>query len=432
MDIVGICMKILVVSYYYPPFNCIGSLRVGKMTKYLRKNGHEVKVLTCVQQLLPNDLKVEICADDILYTSWVNVNKVLQVAVGGERSVISTGYSVGSGVKARLLKRAGNVYKTFVNFPDGQVGWVPFACVSGLKLLREWTPDVIYASGLPISSLLVARYLSSRTSIPWVGELRDLWVDNSYRFMPAWRNRIEKSLERFIFRKAKGIVTVSKPLARVLQEKYDLPIRVVTNGFDEEDYCLLPDNEMDAKRFVIVYTGMVYEGRQDPTPLFAAIQMLQEVHGIRVTVRFYGRYLQSIRGLAKRFDIEANVEVFDPVSYHESLLVQSRADVVLLILGKGDGEEGVFTGKFFEYLRSLRPILAVGGTENVAAEVIFKRGAGRVLDDSDAIAAQLLDWHTEKELNGKLVGNKRSVAVGFSREEQARILGSFLADCLER
>lgn len=44
----------------------------------------------------------------------------------------------------------------------------------------NWKPDVILASAMPYTSLLVAAKLSRKYDIPFVAELRDLWVDNHY------------------------------------------------------------------------------------------------------------------------------------------------------------------------------------------------------------------------------------------------------------
>ena len=40
-------MKILVVSWYMPPFGTMGALRVGKFCKFLHQQGHDVQVLSC-------------------------------------------------------------------------------------------------------------------------------------------------------------------------------------------------------------------------------------------------------------------------------------------------------------------------------------------------------------------------------------------------
>ena len=83
---------------------------------------------------------------------------------------------------------------------------------------------------------MIAAALSKRHRIPWVAELRDLWVDNPYWVRPPWRYYFENLLERRVLGSAKGLVTVSNPLAETLRSKYQIPCEVITNGFDPEDY----------------------------------------------------------------------------------------------------------------------------------------------------------------------------------------------------
>ena len=39
-------MKVLIVSFAFPPSNVIGAVRVGKLARYLDHRGHDVRVLT--------------------------------------------------------------------------------------------------------------------------------------------------------------------------------------------------------------------------------------------------------------------------------------------------------------------------------------------------------------------------------------------------
>ena len=39
-------MKVLIVSFAFPPSNVIGAVRVGKLARYLDRRGHDVRVLT--------------------------------------------------------------------------------------------------------------------------------------------------------------------------------------------------------------------------------------------------------------------------------------------------------------------------------------------------------------------------------------------------
>ena len=102
---------------------------------------------------------------------------------------------------------------------DQEIGWLLFALRDGRKILRDWRPDLIYASATPATSLLVARRLSRNHGIPWVAELCDLWVDSHYYRYFGWRHVLENRLERATLGTATAIVTVSEPLAKTLRGK---------------------------------------------------------------------------------------------------------------------------------------------------------------------------------------------------------------------
>ncbi len=423
-------MRILVISYFFPPFNTMGAVRVGKTAKYLTKLGHDVRIITAKDQPLQPTLPLEIPSENVVYTRWLNLNKPAEIALGGRGKVAARGYEP-KGILRGVLKKLGSLYKSLFNLPDGQVGWYPFALRAASRLIEKWRPDLIYASAKPFTSLLVARALSRRHRIPWVGELRDLWVDGHYYNYPSWRRKVEERLERRVLSSATGLVTVSEPWAETLRAKYSKSTAVVLNGFDPNNYP--PHSEIPFRdgQTRIVYTGMIYEGQRDPTPLFHALRQLGGEAG-KVRVAFYGRYLEGVRQLASRMNIENLVEVNDPVPYEEALKIQSQADILLLLLWNDSRERGVYTGKLFEYIGARRPILAIGPTDNVAAELITERKAGVTLDDPDRIANQLHHWVQQKEKSGAIPGLPKNVGVGLSREVQTKKLDSFLREVVAK
>ena len=200
-------MRILLVSYFFPPYNTMGAVRVGKTARYLVAQGHDVRVITADNQswkgLSPATLRLEIPESNVIYAGFSVVHFVssflVRLFTGGESS-------------------------------NGHFGWFPFAYLAARRLLNKWKPDVIYASGLPFTAFLIAHWLSVQNQIPWVAELRDLWADNPT--YPEWRRDIEGHWERSILGSASGLVTVSDPLAASLREKYDMPVIVSFNGFD--------------------------------------------------------------------------------------------------------------------------------------------------------------------------------------------------------
>lgn len=39
-------MKVLIVSFWFPPANVVGAIRVGKLARYLDRREYEVRILT--------------------------------------------------------------------------------------------------------------------------------------------------------------------------------------------------------------------------------------------------------------------------------------------------------------------------------------------------------------------------------------------------
>lgn len=420
----GFILRILFISYFFPPYNTIGAVRVGKTAKYLHRLDHQVRVLTATKQPLDDNLQVEIPGEQILRTEWVDVNTPLKWLFKGNFNHIKGLSERPTSRKNKLIAWGRRKYQTLAHYPDGQIGWYPYALSGGRKLLQDWKPDIIFASAMPYTSLLVANRLSKEFQIPWVAEFRDLWVDNHYREYGPLRNFIDTKIEKSTLQSASGLVTVSEPAAEILRSKYTQPCVVIPNGFDPDDYDsnAKPSDEASLK---IVYTGSLYRGKRDPSNLFKAIDLLGKDRG-NVDVHFYGPNLGLVGDLAKKYGCEANVQVHDPIPYLESLRVQQQADILLLLLWDNPEEKGVFTGKVFEYLGARRPILIIGPEDNVASQTIIERKAGIVATDPEAIAEHLKIWIENKKKGIPIESPPEEATKGFTREEQGRMLAEFL------
>lgn len=293
-------------------------------------------------------------------------------------------------------------------------------------MLENWKPHVICASAMPFTSLLIAYKLSSRYSIPWVADLRDLWVDNHNYKYSGWRRILEEKVEQRILSSAAGLITVSEPLADVLKKKYGRPVSIVLNGFDHNDYPSDAEMTSPGRTLNMVYTGIIYEGKQDIAPLFQSLANMGSRDSFRV--KLYGRYLQHARRLVAQYDIQSIVEVNEPIPYKEALRAQRQADVLLLLLWNDPREKGVYTGKLFEYIGAGRPILAIGPSDNVAADMILERNLGMVFQDPADISEQLQKWIVQKQVSGAIPPLPLDAGTGLSREEQTRHLERVLLE----
>jgi len=62
-------MKVLIVSFWFPPSNVAGAVRIGKLARYLHLRGHDLRVLTTdigVDRSLP----LEIPSERVIYTDY--------------------------------------------------------------------------------------------------------------------------------------------------------------------------------------------------------------------------------------------------------------------------------------------------------------------------------------------------------------------------
>ena len=377
-------LKILFISYFFPPFNAIGAVRTGQTVRRLLEAGHDVRVISANRQGLPATLGMKAASDVAVYTDWIDVDMIMSLTLGGERvqKIKSTSAAPqrGSSRLRRLLGVAGRLYVSWMHVPDRYIGWYPFARKACEQILDQgWKADVIYASATPYTGLMVASNVGRRYRIPWVGELRDLWTDNPYahhRWLSRW-------LERRTLRTAAALVTVSEPLAETLRRKYDCPCHVIMNGYDSEDYAALGPTRDDVApddHLRIVYTGQLYAGRRDPAMLFEVLASDPQLRA-RVRVDFYGRNMGWVAERANQLGLADVVQVHAPVSRDAATMIQRQADVLLLLTWNNPLERGVLTGKLFEYIGARRPILALGHVDGDAAELVRREGFGLASND---------------------------------------------------
>ncbi|NER23863.1 MAG: glycosyltransferase family 4 protein [Symploca sp. SIO1C2] len=420
-------MKILIVSYFFPPYNCVGSVRVGKTAKYLIQLGHDVRVISADDQPLQKTLDLEIPSNLVYYTQWFNVNFFIEKLLGGREKIAQQGYVFGKQddkFSSKLFNKIKDFYKCFFHFPDQQIGWLPFAVNQAKKMLETWQPDIIYASAMPFTSLLVAAQIHYISGIPWIAEFRDLWTDGHNYHYPMFRSFFEKKLEYNVLRSSKGLVTVSQPLAETLK-KYNKSVEVIFNGFDPNDYPTSYHTQASSEFINITYTGIVYPAKQEIKPFFDSIEA-----NLPAKINFYSRTIHALNKFIKNKEYINNcIFLHHPIPHKEALKAQYNADVLLFFLWKN--KAGILSGKIFEYIGAGKPILAIGSPEDSAAKLIKNNNLGVVLSDPKKIADQIKDWADQKKKNGCVSYNSNIESYSeFTRLEQTKKLESFLKKVL--
>jgi hypothetical protein len=100
--------------------------------------------------------------------------------------------------------------------------------------------------------------------------------------------------------------------------------------------------------------------------------------------------------------------------------------MLLLPLNKAENAKGRMPGKFYEYLRAGRPILALGPEDSDVAAILQETGHGRMHDYSDVSGAKrsLIEALDAWERAEPFVTSERIRR--FSNLEQTRVVAELL------
>lgn len=432
--------KVLIISFYFPPANVIGALRVGKLAKYLRDFGWEPWVLTLEKGLfnISEDLLVEIDCQHIIRADmgrFFTAIALRRKRTNKEEAFSNKKISSQRSLKQWLWTRLSALI-SYVRFPDLALPWYLPALRKGNILMRDQHFDAILSSHCPPGSHVVAAILAKRNRVPWVAEFRDLWTQNH-----SLQNRgksfqwLEERLEKHIMRRCHSMITVSAPLKEQLEQLHRKSVVVITNGFDHEDY---PDNVVQPRGdniLKIVYTGTIYNGKQDPSPLFQAIKELIRERLIErncVRIEFYGANPQPVAELAAAHEISDVVSMFPRIRHEDVIKKQVQADILLLLEWTDWKVKGFYSGKVFEYLGAKKPVLAVGPKGGVIDALLLETRAGVLVSTVAEAKATLKQWLEVRRKTGRIPYAADFAAINrYTRRAQAEALAQVLNSTLQ-
>ena len=415
-------LRLLVVTYYFPPSGGGGVQRPTKWVKYLPEAGVQPTVLTVREgaypHLDPTQMDDVPAGVEVVRTAAPDPFGLYGRLTGRSRDEAVAARTGRVGESPSAAERAARWVRANVFVPDARVGWVPFAARAARRLHRERPFDAVLTTGPPHSAHLVGRVMH-RLGARWVADFRDPWTDIHYQSALSRSGaaaRLDARLEAAVLREADAVLTVSEPLARGLQAKARVPVHVIPNGFDPDDFPE-PAPPVRSDRFVVTHVGTLHGV---PMSLLDAIARLR-AEGEEVGLRCVGSVPEDLLTEAETRGVADLVEVEGAVPHDEAVAIMRRSPLLLLTVEPWDYAEGVLPGKTFEYLASGRPVLGLGPV-GAASRVLVETGAGVMLrhGDVDGVAAELLR-HRGGWQEGRAASGARTEAVAtYSRVSQAR------------
>ncbi len=407
--------KVLFIAYYFPPSGGGGVQRSSKFVKYLPRFGWIPLVLTVKEPFdyyLDDSLLEDISAEARVYRTaaiepmkWVR--KLLKKRAGQELQAGKSAHPI----EKKSLKPGFLVkLKTILFVPDNEILWLPFAVWAGWKIIRREQPALIYSTASPFTDHLIAAILARVSGLPWAADFRDFWTDRANFPDSRWRRFIDGRLERWVLKRADHIVAATDLMAeRFAQKSGRTDFTPITNGYDEADFLPWENIAAEKERFLIGYTG-IFNREQNPANFFYAFRkLLDERPDFREKARLRlvgqldnpGDFENYALFRKLKLDDYAEIAPYQP---HDRIIKEMRrATVLFFLIGEYPHNEGVMTGKIFEYLRARRPILAVIPPGGTAARVLKAAGAALIVPnhDPDLIARGISEMF-DLYLQGKL------------------------------
>lgn len=401
--------KVLVIAYLYPPIFNSGTRRSLEFVNHLPDNGWEPTVLTVA------DPPASEC-DPSLLDEVRPGTRIVRVPFWDASLARSLGAAFGFLFGAKRIA-AGLHWRIrrYWSVPDDCASWIPTA-VAAIRELHAETPfDVIYASGSPWSSFLVAERASKLTGVPFVVDYRDLWMpsDVAWDHHTPRQRKHNPALERRVLRAAGGVIATTETFLTMLPQELLGPNRfAITNGFDPADFP--PPSQPQDDMIRLVYTG-VWRPGYGPDDLFAAVRLLKEkgapsLHRLRLAVAGFAP------GRAAKYGIDELVEEHGRVTHAAALTLMMGASALYLPVSHGFYEHASIPGKLFEYLGSGRQILASAQPVSEVARVLEGVGGARLVAPGDIAAlAQAIEQMCEGQEDGAFSPRVPAELVNYTR-----------------
>jgi len=355
-------MRFLILTQYFPPEIGGAPTRLKSFAAELARLGHEVEIVTA----FPNYPKGKFFAgygkgfyrrellDDLtIHRVWI------YPAVGGG------------------LKRMLN-YGSFT-----------ITCLYGL--FRASRPDYIFVESPPLFLSIPAWFAGLFWRSPFIFNVADLWpdviVDGGF-MKDGFVVRCLRAVERWSYRRAAYVNTVTDWIVKVLHEKKAVPMEKILflpNGADTQRFQPRPPDEELVRvlgltgRKIVLWAGTLGFAHGIENILNAAkrLEARSDIHFLFVGD---GSARSELAQLAEQLKLR-NVSFHDPVSLDEITRYYSICFCGLASLLSLPIYDGARPSKLFPVLSSAKPLIFVGSGES--AKIVQDASAGAVIPAGD-------------------------------------------------
>lgn len=343
--------KFLYLSPYFPPLHRVGALRPLKYARHLPDYGWTPVVLCDMWRGAALDMQL--------------------LSAVPQSTVVVRDYTPGANRAMTKLVDQGRkssrrpFWERFLNNPEHLL--LPYSIAAALRVLQAHRCEAIVVNADPFEALLVGARVARTSGLPLVLELRDPWsvCELRRKSRPAPLRWVIDRLERRAVETASRVILNTElALADYRAHYSDLPqdrFAVIRNHYDAE--LISGGVEPHFKRTTLLFLGNLrpfVEG--DPLlHLLAALATRGWSETIQLEVT--GECPAAVFQKAKSLGIERMLVKGNYVPYLETGSYMRGADILVFLSFRTKQR---IPAKFYEYLSSSRPILALADNDELA------------------------------------------------------------------
>jgi len=391
-------LKVLIVSYYWPPSGGSGVQRWMYFTKYLQSFGIEPIIVTIDPKSASYNTFDESLLKEVSSVRTIHTQGGFQILKlysflksGSANKKIPTG-NLGSKAPSFFDKIASKVRANYF-IPDARVSWNKKALPEIQKIIKEEGIDLFITTGPPHSThLLGLAVRKSFPSIKWIADFRDPWREVYYNnlFKRSKKSDEKDALfEKEVIEKSDIILTVGPSMAELLSSKTSNPSKVkyILNGFEASKIDGL--TRQKHPDFTITHVG-VWTLQQPFQEVADALQQVLKDHSDwKINFRLVGNIhedifqaLQEVKGLT--------VELVGKVDHQTALQEMMNADVLLNCLANMKQSKLLISGKLMEYLATGNNTIIIGNPEGDAAHLAKPIPNAEVVSPNDINSLKII------------------------------------------
>jgi len=397
-------INLLIISSYYPPTISIASNRILALSKYLDADKFQITVLTFGSK-----------NSNYEQPKGVQVIRIANTGLFHRLSFTKR--------QPFIIHKLKALYNTVLGVfvVDEWHAWRKASFKYIKKNYNKEDFDFVISSFAPVASHLLALQLKKNGySFQWIADMRDE-MSNNLSLSHQQREKF-RDIEKEIFKNAQAVSSATLSVNNSFKKAssaQNITCFEMKNGFDFS----LPEKIQRNTIFTISSVGTFY-GKQKPDLFLHAVASLIEEQKIDdVFIRFVGVTIP----ISVPTILQNKTKIITKVDHDKAIEFMQKSDANLLILSPDYA--GAVPGKTYEYMASLKPIIAMFNSKGNSQliDILQKSNLSYISEfaDIETLKQNILtvykNWET-KTINKADISHINQ----FHRKKQIKIMEEYI------